>query len=355
MPLVPVTLRALAFGSHMARSNASYPVAAFTVACGDSARAEAALGEASFRRWHPDIPFLRIDEDGYRLLSGGRAPAWSGEIVSMRSLAGWFLSRRVQRLLYLDSDLFVLGRLEGLLDRGAEPVTAWTSDWTIYTMGVPDCPRLNSGVLASSDPVFWQTWTAAQYGCLLPALDHFYFNQLSLRLLAQAGAVRGQVIDGRPGVPFYNVSIGEQPGDWRVENGAVYKGAERALIYHQAGEPKRGIDAAPEALQAHLREITGGGGSAPPNGPTIDLAAWWREDGEAFAATIREQFPLWPTMTLETLLPEPYARTPGNFRTVAPPAWDRFRPIEGTGWRRFWHRDWQAYLYHRAETSAQPS
>lgn len=339
----------------MAASNASIPVAAFTVACGEQARAEAALCEASFRRWHPEIPFLRIDEDGYRLLSGGRPPAWSGEIVSMRSLAGWFLSRRVQRLLYLDTDLFVLGRLEGLVDRGAEPATAWTTDYAGYTMGVPECPRINSGVLASSDAAFWPAWTAAQFSCLLPALNHFYFNQLSLRLLVYAGAVRGEIIDGHAGAPFYNVSIAEQPGDWRVENGAVFKGAERTLIYHQAGEQKRGIDAAPEPLREYLREITSDNETANPNRPGIDLAQWWREDGEAFTATLRSEIPHWPTMTLDAVLAEAYARTPGNYRSVAPPAWDRHRQIEGTDWRRFWHREWQAYVYHRANAASRES
>ena len=122
-------------------------------------------------------------------------------------------------------------------------------------MGVPDCPRINSGVLASSDPAFWPLWTAPQYGCLVPALPKFYFNQLSLRLVVKANAVRGQVIDGQAGAPFYNVSIGEQPGDWRVEKGAVFKGTERALIFHQAGEEKRGIDAAPDAMRPFLHEL----------------------------------------------------------------------------------------------------
>jgi hypothetical protein len=338
----------------MPGSNARYPVAAFTVACGAAARTEAALCEASFRHWHPEIPFLCIEEEDYRLLSGGRAPAWSGEIVSMRSLAGWFLSRHVERVVYLDSDLFVLGRLEKLVGRDAGPGTTWTSDRSVYTMGVPDCPRLNSGVLASSDPAFWPAWTAAQYSCLLPALNDFYFNQLSLRLLAQAGAVRGEIIDGRPGAPFYNVSISEQPGNWCVEkNGAVFKGAERALVYHQAGEPTRGIEATPEALRAHLREITGGeDGTTNPAMPTIDLAACWREDGEAFAATIKEHVARWPILTLDVVLAEAYARTAGNYRSVAPSTWDKFRTMDGTGWKRFWHRDWQAYVYHRAEEMA---
>lgn len=335
----------------MAGTNASIPVAAFTIACGEQARIEAARCEASFRRWHPEIPFLCIGEEEYRLLSGGRSPAWSGEIVSMRSLAGWFLSRRVQRLVYLDTDLFVLGRLADLVDHGAEPITAWTSDYAGYTMGVPECPRINSGVLASSDAGFWPAWTAAQYSCLLPALDHFYFNQLSLRLLVYAGAVQGRIIDGQAGVPFYNVSVGEQPGNWRVENGAVFKGAERALIYHQAGEQKRGIDAAPEALRAHLLEITSGGEVQNSDRPTLDLASWWREDGEAFTATLQSEISRWPTLTLDAVLAEAYARTPGNYRSVAPSAWDRHRQIAGTDWRRFWHRDWQAYVYHRADAA----
>lgn len=321
------------------------PVLAFTVACGEAATAEARACEASFRLFHPEIPFLRIGEDDYKLLAGGHPPAWPGEIVSMRSLAGWFLSRHVQRLIYLDSDLWVLGRLEKLVDSAIS--TAWTRDWAVYTMGVPDCPRINSGVLASSDEVFWRTWTAPQYGCLVPALPKFYFNQLSLRLIVKANAVRGQVIDGQSGAPFYNVSIGEQPGDWRVDNGAVFKGAERALIYHQAGEERRGIDAAPEALRPFLREISRGAAT----GPTFDFPALWSKAGEVFSDLIRHSFPLWPTLTLDTVLAAQYAKTPGFYRSVAPAAWDKYRKIQGTRWRRFWNEEWKSYIYKRGEPS----
>src|SRR5277367_2506363 len=119
----------------MALSNVKIPVAAFTVVWGKEAIEEAKTCEASFRHWHPEIPFLCIDESGYRLLSGGNPPSWPGEVVSMRSLAGWYLSQRVERLIYLDSDLFVLGRLERLLRPEAETPTAWTSDLSDYTMG----------------------------------------------------------------------------------------------------------------------------------------------------------------------------------------------------------------------------
>jgi hypothetical protein len=234
-----------------------------------------------------------------------------------------------------------------LLKPDADAATAWTRDHSAYTMGVPECPRINSGVLASSDALFWQTWTAAQYGCLLPAVDRFYFNQLSLRVLAQAGAVRGRIIDGSPGFPFYNVSIGEQPGEWQVRNGEVYKGTERAMIYHQAGEQKRGIAAAPVALQAWLEEITRA--DKGRQGPGIDFEAWWQEDGPAFTSLVKERFRQWPTVTLDTILAEAYARTPGKYRTVAPSAWDRPRPLEGTDWRRFWNPQWQAYLYYQGQ------
>jgi len=319
------------------------PLLAFTVACGDAARAEARGCEASFRRFHPDIPFLCIGEEEYRLLAGGNPPAWPGEIVSMRSLAGWFLSRHVERLIYLDSDLWVLGRLEKLID-DAIP-TVWTRDWAVYTMGVPDCPRINSGVLASSDPAFWPMWTAPQYGCLVPALPKFYFNQLSLRLIVKASVVRGQIIDGQAGAPFYNVSIGEQPGDWRVENGAAFKGAAHALVFHQAGEDKRGIEAAPPALQPLLREVS----DETPAGPTFDFISTWNQDGPAFSEILRLAFARWPTMILEDVLAAQYAKTPGFYRSVAPAAWDEYRQIKGTRWRRFWNKEWQSYVYKRTD------
>jgi hypothetical protein len=323
------------------------PVAAFTVVWGKNSTEEARTCAASFRHWHPEIPFLCLGESEYRLLSGGNPPAWLGEIYGMRSLAGWFLSRRVKRLIYLDSDIFVLGRLERLL---APEVTAWTSDYSGFTMGVPEAPRINSGALASSDPAFWSTWTAAQYGCLLPAVDRFYFDQLCLRLLVQAGAVRGELIDGRPGSPYYNVAIVDQPGGWQMRNGEVYKGAERALIYHQAGHEKRGVAAAPVPLQAWLEEITREDSGVSP----INFAEWWHEDGEAFSAALKEHIARWPTVTLETVLAEAYAHTPGKFRTVSPSAWDRQRSLAGTPWRRIWNPQWQAYLYYEEPGAESP-
>jgi len=325
------------------------PAIAFTIALGDGAREEARLCVASFRHWHPEIPFLIIDEKLYDLLGGGQAPASLGEIMAMRALAGWFLARHAARLIYVDADLFILGRLDGLLDPGAG--TLWTADWSVFTMGVPEAPRVNSGVLATSDPAFWQAWTAAQFGYLVPAQERVYFDQITLRLLIMAGAVKGRVIDGHPGAPYYNVSIGEQPGEWRVDNNAVYKGAERALVYHLAGQKVRGIAGTPPALHPFLEQITSG----PPIGsPNADLTAWWAADGAAFTTTALEQFTQWPIGTLENVVPEVYAATPGYYRTVAPLLYDRQRKIEGTGWERMFKREWQAYIYYKAKAEQSP-
>ena len=140
-----------------------------------------------------------MDEAIYRLLSGGHAPAWTGEIQAIRTLVGWFLSRHAERVLYLDADVFVLGQLEGLLDSRE---TTLTADWPTFTMRVPEAPRINSGVLASSDAAFWQAWTAAVFSILTPALDRSDFDQLALRLLVMAGSIRARVIDGQPGRPL---------------------------------------------------------------------------------------------------------------------------------------------------------
>jgi hypothetical protein len=248
----------------------------------------------------------------------------------------------VKRVVYLDADLWVLGRLEKLVDDDSVP-TAWTRDWAVFTMGVPDCPRINSGVLASSDPTFWPFWTGPQYGCLVPALANFYFDQLSLRLVVKANAVRGQIIDGQAGSPFYNISIGEQPGEWRVENNAAFKGAERALIFHQAGEETRGIASAPAELRPFLHELSSG----DVRGPTLDLAELWKKDGLAFSELLQLAFSRWPTMTLDHILGPQYARSPGLFRTVAPSEWDHYRRLDGSGFRRIWNPQWQAYVYRR--------
>jgi len=321
----------------------SLPVVAFTVAVGETSQSEARLCEASFRHWHPDIPFLCIDDELYRLISGGRPPAWSGEIVSIRSMAGWLLSRHAQRVIQLDGDLFVLGRLEGLLDTNE---TIFTADLNNFTMRVPEAPLINDGVLASSDPALWQAWTSAQFGYLVPALKQYYFDQLSLRLLVMAGALQGRILDGRPGLPYYNISIDQQPGEWRVDQGVVYKGTEKTLIYHQAGHPERGISGAPPELRAHLEELTRDVPSEKPDALVRDLMA----DGESFSAMIKEQLIRWPIATLEDLLPDVYASTPGYYRSVAPVAYDRLRKMEGTGWDRSWNRDWQAYLYFKKRT-----
>ena len=131
-----------------------------------------------------------------------------------------------------------------------------------------------------------------------------------------------------------------------MENGATYKGAERALILHQAGWEKRGIEAADPALQPHLEEITRKASTA---GPAIFFQDWWEEDGIGFMLTFEDLIPGLPTTTLEGIVPEVYARTPGAFRTLAPIAFDRHRKLDGTGWARMLQREWQAYLYHRTK------
>ena len=325
----------------MSAPTSPLPAIAFTVACGAAAREEARLCAASFRHWHPEIPFLCIDDAAYRLLSGGSAPAWGGEIVAFRALVGWFLSRHARRVVHLDADLFVLGRLEEML---AAPDTTLTADWSTFTMRVPEAPRVNAGVLASSDPAFWQTWMAAQFSVLAPALDKCDFDQLLLRLLLLAGSMQGRIIDGRPGLPYYNVSIGEQPGDWRVENGATFKGAERVLILHQAGWEKRGVAAADPALRAHLEHITH---ERPDAGPFVSFPEWWEFDGAAFLQTVTEQISAWPTATLEGLAPDVYARAPGAYRSLAPIAYDRHRQVDGSAWYRMWKADWKTYVYFK--------
>jgi hypothetical protein len=330
----------------MAQTPEPLPVIAFTVATGEAARQIARYCEASFRRWHPDIPFLCIDDERYRLFSGGQPPVWSGELVSMRALAGWYLSQRARRVIYLDADIFVLAPLDLLVSTAPDDITVWTSDCASFVMGLHEAPRINCGVLASSDPNFWRTWTAAQYGCLLPAIKDFYFDQYSLRLLAQTGAARGRMIDGPPGSPYYNIAIRDQPGEWRVDGDQVFKGEERAMLFHQAGEPQRGIAAAPPALQEHFKALVAN--EPAVDSRLIDLAAWWAEDGDAFAQTVREAFPTWPTITVESLLAKVYQLAPGLYRTAAPTVWDRHRKLDGTPWRRVWNKEWQAYLYHRA-------
>ncbi len=312
-------------------SDSPLPVIAFTVALGEGAQAEARQCEATFRHWHPEIPFVCIDDDSAQLLSGGKAPAWGGELLALRALAGWFLSGQARRVVYLDADVFVMGRLEGLLDSDE---TTLTADWSTFTMRVPDAPRINNGVLASSAPAFWQAWTAALFTHLAPAVEQSDFDQLTLRLLVMAGAVLARVIDGQPGSPYYNVSIHEIAGEWRVDNGATYKGAERVLVYHQAGLKERGIAAAPEGLRAQLAEMMRERLENGPRAAGPDFEVWWHRAGEGFSRSVKEQFAQWPIATLESVVPDVYARSPGAYRTLAPLAYDRGRRLEGTGWER---------------------
>ena len=163
--------------------------------------------------------------------------------------------------------------------------------------------------------------------------------------MVKAHAVRGQIIDGPPGAPFYNVSIGEQPGDWRVENNAAFKGTERALIYHQAGEEKRGIEAAPAELRPFLHDLSSG----PTSGPTLDLAKLWEKDGPAFAELLKLAFSRWPTPDARS---HPRPAVCPHAGSVPHRRAGGLGPLRGgskaTDFRRTWNPKWQAYVYSRA-------
>lgn len=301
----------------------------FTVGHGEESEKLAEMCEKTFRVQNPEIPFLLVGRDNYHYFARSDEPAWMSEVVSLRTIVGLFLAHAYKRVVYLDADLFVCGRLDELVRFDGNVLL--TRDVSDYDMQVPDLPILNSGVLAACDRAFWENWCTANHSVLLPAVKKFFFNQLSLRLMIANQKDTYSVLEEVQKKIYYNVAVREHEGEWRVEDGKVFKGSAEVKIYHQAGEPVRGLEGLPASVCDYIKSVLE---KSLPEGPKVDLEQLFSECGDAFSKTLENIFRQMPLMTLDHLFEKYYQETPNLFRSTAPLYWDRFREIRGTGFQR---------------------
>lgn len=321
---------------------------AFCVALGGEAQAQAEECRKTFRHFHPDIPFFIIDDAAYRLLAQQDRPSWTGEIIAVRSLAGWFLSLCYPRVISLDADLFVLGPLDDLIAFPQE--VALTHDYSTYEMNAPELPIINSGVLAAQGSAFWHAWSWAQFAYVLPYVNEFMtFDQLTLRLLAASGKCDCRLLPEYERKRFYNVAIRQQPGEWREEpeSGRIFKGESLALIYHQAGEAERGVGALPLPVRHRVRSILKEELSdIVSDGPDIEVL--WNEKKALYLSLVEMLFRNLPLQKLEGFYDKLYRDYPGIYQTAAPLYWERKRFFAASGFTRFLDPKTNALLYRDA-------
>ncbi|MDE1171246.1 MAG: hypothetical protein PW734_08590 [Verrucomicrobium sp.] len=303
--------------------------AAFCIAVGDASVEQARRCRATFKLFHPEIPFYILDENLYLWFTRQREIIHAGEIVSLRSIVGATLAKLHPHLLYLDADVLVLGPLTALLESPA-PLTV-TADTTSYGLGEP---VLNAGVLAARGEAFWHAWMQRIYSQIVPILGNF-LDQLSLRELCMEPTFPHHRIPEGKGEAFYNLSYWEHPGEWRVENGVLHRGDAEVRLWHfGGGKPEnKHWDKMPPEPRALAQALLGRAE------PFLDYAAE-AEALEALLAPMEAEylrgmeafFRQVPTRTRDDL-PAP-VETTGLLCSDAPASWDQFRNLEGTGFHR---------------------
>jgi hypothetical protein len=298
------------------------PAAAFTIASGAKAHELAQHAARTFLRQHPDIPFHIIDEDGFTYLA--RQPKYShiGELVSLRCLAGWLLSLEYQRVIHLDADTTILGRVDALLPTDYAG-TLLTRDISAYDMRAPDLPRINAGVLSACGTGFWIEWTRRIYSLLLPPAATNFADQLTLRELHAAGSLDTRLLDEPAGGAYLNLSIREAPGPWSFDGSTLKKGGVPCHLYHAAGEREGTHEAPPEVREAVAVARSQAGDAPAP----LDIRTLWESRQAAFTKDVESLLRSLPLTTLAGRFPDAYREAGGFLRCDCPAGWDKVRRL----------------------------
>lgn len=306
------------------------PAVAFTIARGRHAVSAARLLRATFEAAHPDVPFFLIEDEAYAFFARQREVAHVAEIVSLRTMIGYFLSLHFPRVIYLDADVLVLDRLERLLDWPAPAEAVVTRDVASYDYGM-DAPLINAGVLAASSSRFWKTWMTAIYSCLIPVGPNF-FDQFSLRLLARTGAIPLHFLPEREERDFYNIAYRDHPGDWALDDDPadphVRKGDARVRLWHWAGDTsKTSLDALPEPVRrAAMARVEQSKGRTSYEEENRLLRLLLDTAGSTFGEMMEREFAALETVAVDGFTFRDRTPPPGLYVSDAPAAWDARRP-----------------------------
>ncbi len=305
-------------------------VAAFTIAYGKEAVASARLLRATFKALHPDVPFFVVDEACWPFFARQPKAAHAGEIASLRALAGYFLALCFDRVVYFDADILLLSPVPRLLEqREGEAPVLLTHDKESFNYSLPELPRVNAGVLASSQTDFWLLWATTLYSNALRVVGGF-FDQFALRLLAHRNAFPYLLLPEHE-AGYHNIGYLEVPGVWRREGEAVFKGTSPVLLWHWAGYGKKPSPAYlpdPVRAVASVRLEQARTMSLPPyEEENRSLHAAIAAHGATFHAFIERELQALPFACIDDIRFANRNPPPGLFACDAPAGWEALRPV----------------------------
>ncbi|MEM9443887.1 MAG: hypothetical protein AAGA18_00910 [Verrucomicrobiota bacterium] len=221
-------------------------ICGFTIAIGDQTLAQAYQLRKSFKHHHPEIPFFILDSKAFYFLTDQICPGRICEIIGIRAVAGWFLSKFFERVIYLDSDIVIFSRLEALLDSDSQALL--THDVHNCFLGPKGAARINSGVLMAQTEIFWIKWVEQIY-CYLTPIINSIIDQQALRVIHQHKLVEADVLDEDTHKVSYNNRVLSLPGHYFLEGQKVFKGDIELKLFHWAGCKVRDMSYFPNEIQ----------------------------------------------------------------------------------------------------------
>jgi ADP-heptose:LPS heptosyltransferase len=198
--------------------------AAFTIADSPLTWRLARRTEASFKNFHPDVPFLIFDPKNEQAILGevkNSACACKAFEIRPRLMAN--LLKKYDGVIYLDADTVVTHRLDEFLE-GDYDVAG-----SLNLKGLSDDPNyLNAGVGACRSKKFCEEWTELMYAPDAGPSNQVYFNQLanSKRYLLKV-VDRGEV--------YYNETSRPHWKDIVRNNGHLECNGRIVKVLHWAG------------------------------------------------------------------------------------------------------------------------
>ena len=230
-------------------------VCAFTIACGEDSMQQAERLRDTFLNCHDNIPFFIFTNNHFPLLTGQTIHARVCEIIGLRAIAGFFLSSHFKKVIYLDADIVVFSRLDALIDSNHEIIL--TNDRPEFEMGPVNSPKINSGVLAASDPQFWIRWAEAMYGTAFPVFN-WLGDQFALRLIAKENRIRYHLLPEFESAVCYNAIAYSHGGNYHIDDsGRVRRGDLELKAWHWAGQHNKDLSIFPPQIIERIEQCRG--------------------------------------------------------------------------------------------------
>lgn len=187
---------------------------------------------SSFKKYHPDIPFIVFRQDAIDAMFG-KYP-WLNWLNAKPAFAK-LLTDQYDLLVNIDADTVITGRLEEVLkgDYEVGSVTNFNDYENRHIEEITDEMYLQAGLVASTNPVFWDMWLqenqekASKYLCAENDTLNFvaYRNPWKLKVFDKEKDYMGCKSLGRES-EFY------------MDGSKLMCRGERVLAYHHARGPR---------------------------------------------------------------------------------------------------------------------